>query len=80
MKESLSKLDPVMQKMYSENLDTVIENYRYLSSIGITNPASLIPYIPNKFLFPTELLAKSIKNVDIDLINEDPEAILEFVS
>ena len=78
MNEAINELDPYMKKKFEENIDLVVDNYRYMISIGITDPSTLMPYAPHIFLISTKYLAKDLKNGNIDLINEDPSSIFDI--
>lgn len=79
MNEAIKALDLDMQREFEDYMDLVVINYQYLSSIGVEKPEALIPHIPHLFVRPTEFLAKKFENVDIDLLNEDPNLVIELL-
>ena len=79
MNETIMTLDLELQREFEDYMDLVVMNYQYLSSIGVKKPEALIPHIPHMFVRPTEFLAKSFENVDIDLLNEDPDLVIELL-
>ena len=79
MKEQINLLSDSLKNSFSIYSITVAVNYEYLKSIGITNPELLITVVPDLFLCSREDLKNSIKNIDINEVNENPISILDMI-
>jgi len=79
MKEQLDLLDKNLQQAFKMSENLVALNIKYLYSIGLKNPVELISITPQLFLLSNELVQEKTQGIDVDLINEDPYEILEYI-
>ena len=79
MKDKIELLDDNVKQLFKISESLVAINIKYLESIGIKDPVSLISIYPELFISSNEIVKKKCESFDIEMINEDPTSILDMI-